>query len=119
MTGLFLSRGHFVLVPYLWHPRQNRLLAMSKRSGESCADARIQGRSPCPAISNVPPCTAVQAAAQILANTAEQAERQHPQHPYAQGVAEVGMLTGAWTRCAPLPRKVKKAGSDQRFRHRP
>ncbi|MFJ5533420.1 hypothetical protein [Streptomyces sp. NPDC093261] len=41
---------------------------------------------------------AAQAAEQILANTAEraeQAERQYPQDPYAQRVAELGMLTGA------------------------
>jgi hypothetical protein len=41
---------------------------------------------------------AVQAAEQILANAAEQAEqaeRQYPQDSYAQRVAEVGMLTGA------------------------
>jgi hypothetical protein len=41
---------------------------------------------------------AVQAAEQILANAAEQAEqaeRQYPQDPYAQCVAEVGTLTGA------------------------
>ncbi|MBC2868725.1 hypothetical protein [Streptomyces mexicanus] len=39
--------------------------------------------------------TAAQAAEQILVNAAEQAERQHPQDPYAQRVAEVGILTGA------------------------
>ncbi|MEV6782927.1 hypothetical protein [Streptomyces sp. NPDC051098] len=38
---------------------------------------------------------AAQAAEQILANSAEQAEGQYPQDPYAQRVAEVGMLTGA------------------------
>ncbi|WP_317441710.1 hypothetical protein [Streptomyces collinus] len=41
---------------------------------------------------------AAQAAERVLANVAEQAphaERQHPQDPYAQRVAEVGMLTGA------------------------
>ncbi|MFF0286967.1 hypothetical protein [Streptomyces sp. NPDC005262] len=38
---------------------------------------------------------AAQAAEQILANAAERAERQYPQDPYAQRVAEAGMLTGA------------------------
>ncbi|MEU1466550.1 hypothetical protein ABZ467_39490 [Streptomyces sp. NPDC005727] len=41
---------------------------------------------------------AAQAAEQVLANVAERAEhaeRQYPQDPYAQRVAEVGMLTGA------------------------
>ncbi|MEU6324707.1 hypothetical protein [Streptomyces sp. NPDC047009] len=41
---------------------------------------------------------AAQAAEQILADAAEraeQAERQYPQDPYAERVAEVGMLTGA------------------------
>lgn len=38
---------------------------------------------------------AAQAAEQVLANAAEQAERPYPQDPYAQRVAEVGMLTGA------------------------
>ncbi|MGW4563059.1 hypothetical protein ACWEN3_11825 [Streptomyces sp. NPDC004561] len=38
---------------------------------------------------------AAQAAEQILANAAERAERQYPQDPYAQCVAEVGELTGA------------------------
>ncbi|MGY6021518.1 hypothetical protein [Streptomyces spinosirectus] len=38
---------------------------------------------------------AAQAAEQILANAAEQAERQYPQDPHAQRVAEVGMLNGA------------------------
>ncbi|MEU5524912.1 hypothetical protein ABZ759_30735 [Streptomyces sp. NPDC047860] len=38
---------------------------------------------------------AAQAAEQILANTAEQAERQYPQDPSAQRVAEVGTLIGA------------------------
>ncbi|GHF29165.1 hypothetical protein E5082_01245 [Streptomyces griseoluteus] len=44
---------------------------------------------------------AAQAAEQVLANVAEQAgqagqaERQYPQDPSAQRVAEVGMLTGA------------------------
>ncbi|MEU7413724.1 hypothetical protein AB0B40_31210 [Streptomyces sp. NPDC042638] len=41
---------------------------------------------------------AAQAAEQVLANVAEQAaaaERQYAQDPYAQRVAEVGMLTGA------------------------
>ncbi|MFI6564112.1 hypothetical protein [Streptomyces sp. NPDC050534] len=38
---------------------------------------------------------AAQATQQILANAAERAEQQYPQDPYAQRVAEVGMLTGA------------------------
>ncbi|MEU7061182.1 hypothetical protein [Streptomyces sp. NPDC046197] len=38
---------------------------------------------------------AAQAAEQILANAAEQGERQYPQDPSAQCVAEVGTLTGA------------------------
>lgn len=38
---------------------------------------------------------ATQAAEQVLANAAEQAEHQYPQDLYAQRVAEVGMLTGA------------------------
>ncbi|MFF9405239.1 hypothetical protein ACF1B0_06815 [Streptomyces anandii] len=38
---------------------------------------------------------AAQAAEQVLANAAEHAERPYPQDPYAQRVAEVGMLTGA------------------------
>ncbi|MEV5477907.1 hypothetical protein ACWDR2_39910 [Streptomyces sp. NPDC003631] len=38
---------------------------------------------------------AAQAAEQILANAAEQAEQECPQDPYAQRVAEIGMLTGA------------------------
>lgn len=41
---------------------------------------------------------AAQAAVQVLANVAEQAEqaeRQYPDDPAAQRVAEVGMLTGA------------------------
>ncbi|MES4887505.1 hypothetical protein [Streptomyces sp. NPDC096012] len=38
---------------------------------------------------------AVQAAEQILANAAEQAERQYPEDPYARCLAEVGALTGA------------------------
>ncbi|MFF0793801.1 hypothetical protein [Streptomyces spiralis] len=40
-------------------------------------------------------CAAAQAAEQILANAAEQAEQEYPQDPYAQRVAELGMLTGA------------------------
>ncbi|MFF2202262.1 hypothetical protein [Streptomyces sp. NPDC058145] len=38
---------------------------------------------------------AAQNAEQVLANAAEQAERQYPQDPHAQCVAEVGMLAGA------------------------
>ncbi|MGW5333728.1 hypothetical protein [Streptomyces bauhiniae] len=41
---------------------------------------------------------ATQAAEQVLANTAEhaeQVERQFPEEPSAQRVAEIGMLTGA------------------------
>ncbi|MFF1640808.1 hypothetical protein ACFVXW_35160 [Streptomyces sp. NPDC058251] len=38
---------------------------------------------------------AAQAAEQILANASEQAEQAEPQDPYAQRVAELGMLTGA------------------------
>ncbi|MEU6812359.1 hypothetical protein ABZ920_25970 [Streptomyces sp. NPDC046831] len=38
---------------------------------------------------------AAQAAEQILAHASEQAERQFPQDPSAQRVAEVGALTGA------------------------
>lgn len=37
---------------------------------------------------------AAQSAEQILANAAEQVGQQYPQDPYAQRVAEVGMLTG-------------------------
>ncbi|MGV9253755.1 hypothetical protein [Streptomyces sp. NPDC003697] len=38
---------------------------------------------------------AAQAAERTLATAAEQAERQYPQDPSAQRVAEVGALTGA------------------------
>ncbi|MER5405603.1 hypothetical protein [Streptomyces sp. NPDC002769] len=38
---------------------------------------------------------AAQAAEQILANAAEQAAQAEPQDPYAQRVAELGMVTGA------------------------
>ncbi|MFE5191648.1 hypothetical protein [Streptomyces sp. NPDC056628] len=87
---------YFVLVPYLWRSRGIRLLAMSKHSGESCARRPNPGEITMPGnMERAALRAAAQAAEQTLANAAEQAERQHPQDPYAQRVAEVGMLTGA------------------------
>ncbi|MFE5400876.1 hypothetical protein ACFQ9Z_05640 [Streptomyces sp. NPDC056580] len=55
---------------------------------------------------------AVQTAEQILANAAEQAERQYPKDPYARCVAEVGTLTGALTALLEAVRPFTEEGEE-------